>query len=133
MKHKIIWFIIYIVAFACGAMLASTDCRLHHMQTYDVAPNTSVDFNITFNCMDAKPITSNGIIDGYFSQCLCMISDALHEPTFWDLESVNHLQYRAQTANAAISLCNAECAKLCNEKISDALRDNPNFQIPTRW
>lgn len=130
MREKIIWILILCTAAMLGFYmgLGSDIKRMSNPQ------NTAHKYEISYGCRDSEPIYSkNDKIIGYFAQCLCFISDGMHEATFWDLESVNHLEYQSTNATDAKTLCESGCQILCQEKVDAALRENPNFEIPTRW
>ncbi len=130
MREKIIWILILCTAAMLGFYmgLGSDIKRMSNPQ--GAAPK----YEISYGCRDAEPVhNKNDKIIGYFAQCLCFISDDTHEATFWDLESVNHLEFQAAHAADAKTLCESGCQDLCREKVGTALRENPNFKIPTRW
>ncbi len=133
MTKKIIWIFVLLLV-ACAGFYAGA----HHHEPVEIPQK---QFQVSAKCVESKPIhytnTENDIIvseyDRYFSQCMCFIADDAHTPVFWDLDSVSHIKYIADDAVTAYNKCNSECLTLCNVAVQDALKNNPNFQIPTRW
>ncbi len=127
---KIIWILILCTTAMLGFYmgLGSDIKRMSNPQ------NTAHKYEISYGCRDAEPIyNKNDKIIGYFAKCLCFISDDTRKATFWDLESVNHLEFQAANAVDANTLCESGCPALCDKKVGDELHKKPNFEIPTRW
>jgi len=128
MERKIVWILVLCAAALLGFYMGFGDAAKR------TASHAEIKFKISSQCVAPSPISNkNGEAVSWFSQCMCMISDDAHEPTWWDLESVNHLAFRAATADDALGLCKSGCEKLCHDAVTDALRANPDFKIPTRW